>query len=992
MNVPPEFSLPRALQQAGQHVAALFHGPTGAAPSIPASHLRNILNTIPDLVWIKDADGVYLACNTSFERFFGAPQAQIVGRTDHDFVPKEQADFFREKDREAMAADAPRVNEEWVTFASDGHRALLETIKAPMRDAEGRLVGVVGVARDITERKRIEEALHDSEQNYRELSECAPIGIFQRKLSGEYTYCNAYQVQQFECASREEFLALYNPAHLRWADPEALAEFNARLEREGVVRGFPTSVRLHNSKTKWFSLYATLDRPQMLVNGFALDITEQKQAEEALKTSEENYRNIINRAMEGFYQVSPQGRSLLANPTMVAMLGYDSSEQMGRELTDMGRQLWVRQEERERYARILDEHGEVRGFETELRRRDGRRIWVSLNARNVRDAHGQPQYFEGFLLDITERKLAEDALRASEENYRNIFNRSMEGFHRIAMDGTPLLVNARLLQIMGYDSFEQLVSELRETGRSVWVNPQERQRYHAALLRDGEVHGFEALHRRRDGQEIWVMLNSVLVRDEHGQPLYREGFTLDITTRKQSEDALERAANIDSLSGLHNRHALDRCLPEALAKAQAQGLECSLLFLDLDHFKRINDSLGHSAGDQLLVMAAQRLQALVGPNDFLARFGGDEFVILQPDQAPGTGATHALKLAHSIIADFAEAFHLGQNTASPFSLFVTPSIGIALSASDGLDAETLVKNADIAMYAAKAAGRNEARFFDRAMEDASRNAILIEDALHHAIRNREFRLVYQPIVPADGGQLHKVEALIRWESPTLGFVPPDRFIAVAEESGLIVEIGTWVLQEACRQASLWNASAVGPICISVNVSAWQLVDSDFLRVLADAIASNGIRGGQIELELTERVLIEEGDQVRKVLAAVHDLGVSISLDDFGTGYSSLNYLTSFHIDTLKIDRSFITRIETSQRDSTLVRAIVALGHSLGLQMVAEGVETQGQADILTQLGCQRLQGYLFSRPVPAQQITPDMLGPSQPWRAGEAGAAPRATA
>lgn len=975
MKVLPEFPWRQALRQAWQRLAAPFQRFPTAASSTPASHLRNILNTTPDLVWIKDAEGVYLACNTSFERFFGASEAQIVGHTDHDFVPEELADFFRDKDREAMAADAPRVNEEWVTFASDGHRALLETIKAPMRDAAGQLIGVVGVARDITERKRIEQALHDSEQNYRELSECAPIGIFQRKLSGEYTYCNAYQAQQFGCASREEFLTHYNPVNQRWADPDALAEFNTRLQRDGVVRDFQARTRLHNGKTKWFSLYATLERPHMLVNGFALDITEQKQAEEALKASEENYRGIIDRAMEGFYQVSPQGRSLLANLTMVKMLGYASSEQMSQELTDMGRQLWVRQEERERYVRILNEHGEVRGFETELRRRDGRRIWASLNARNVRDEQGQPQYFEGFILDITERKLAEDALRASEANYRNIFNRSMEGFHRIGMDGQLLLVNARLLQIMGYDSTEQMVTELRESGRSVWVDPQERQRYHAALLRDGEVHGFEALHRRRDGQNIWVMVNSVLVKDEHGQPLYREGFTLDITTRKQSEDALERAANIDSLSGLHNRHALDHGLRDALAKAQAQGRECSLLFLDLDHFKRINDSLGHSAGDQLLVMAAQRLQALVGPNDLLARFGGDEFVILQADQAAGTGASSATQLARDIIADFAEPFLLGQNTASPFSLFVTPSIGIALSASDGLDAETLVKNADIAMYAAKAAGRNEVRCFDRAMEDASRNAIQIEDALHHAIRNREFRLVYQPIVQSDSGRLHKVEALIRWESPTLGFVPPDRFIAVAEESGLIVEIGTWVLQEACRQASLWNASAIGPICISVNVSAWQLVDSDFVRVLAEALASNGLQGEHIELELTERVLIEEGDQVRKVLEAVHNLGVSISLDDFGTGYSSLSYLTSFHIDTLKIDRTFITRIETSERDSTLVRAIVAMGHSLGLQMVAEGIETQGQADILTQLGCQQLQGYLFSRPVPAPQVNPEMLNP-----------------
>jgi PAS domain S-box-containing protein len=449
------------------------------------------------------------------------------------------------------------------------------------------------------------------------------------------------------------------------------------------------------------------------------------------------------------------------------------------------------------------------------------------------------------------------------------------------------------------------------------------------------------------GPEIPIELISVPYH-ERGQTLVLSQF-FDITERKRKEARLMRYATTDELSGLCNRHSLNLGLAGTLDANQAQDLECSLLFIDLDHFKRINDSFGHSLGDALLILVAARLQSLARPEDILARFGGDEFVIVQPSLPKGAGDSHACALAHA-------------------------SLGIALSPEHGLDAESLIRAADIAMYSAKAAGRNEFRLFDAELDAAARNTMQIEEAMRSALQNHEFKLVYQPIVEAGTGHLKKVEALIRWHSATLGFVSPDRFIPVAEASGLIVEIGRWVLQEGCRQARSWADSPIGPICVSVNVSAWQLVDRGFLTDVREAIGHSGIRPQQLELELTERVLIEEADSVRGVLESLHEMGVSISLDDFGTGYSSLSYLTRFRLDTLKIDRAFITHIENSPRDSALVRAIIVMGHSLGLQIVAEGVETAGQAQMLGELGCERLQGYFFSRPVPAAEITAPEVG------------------
>ena len=444
---------------------------------------------------------------------------------------------------------------------------------------------------------------------------------------------------------------------------------------------------------------------------------------------------------------------------------------------------------------------------------------------------------------------------------------------------------------------------------------------------------------------------------ESGQ-LYCMVQLFDISERQKKDGLLHRAAHHDPVTGLLNRHGLLQELERCVQQARQAGGDCALFFIDLDRFKRINDTFGHETGDRLLCQFAQRLQGVLPAQAIVGRFGGDEFIIVLPGAAVAMARVVGQRMLDALAAPF---------TLPLQALSVSASIGVACHPQHGASADALIRNADIAMYEAKKAGRGHLRFFDDGMTAHAREALTIDGALRLAIAANELQLVYQPIVTADGRQLRKVEALLRWHSAQLGMVPPDRFIPVAEDSELIVELGHWVLHAACRQLAQWQGE-MGELIVSINVSAKQLLDPGFTDQVRRALDAHGLPARRLELELTERVLLDDTDRVQVALSRLSALGVSLSLDDFGTGYSSLAYLARFRLDTLKIDRSFVMQIEHNERGRSLAATIVAMGASLGMEVVAEGVETAGQAAILQAMGCHYLQGYHIARPMAAQAL------------------------
>ena len=434
----------------------------------------------------------------------------------------------------------------------------------------------------------------------------------------------------------------------------------------------------------------------------------------------------------------------------------------------------------------------------------------------------------------------------------------------------------------------------------------------------------------------------------------------DITERKASEARIAYLAQHDALTGLPNRALLQDRLDQALAQATRQGKRIALMFLDLDRFKTINDSLGHVTGDKLLQRVAERLRQCVRETDTVSRQGGDEFIIVLtgidlPDEAG--------RVAAKILDQLDPAFEVdGQQLRTSFS------IGIALFPEDGASPESLMKNADTAMYHAKESGRNTYRFFDERMNVNTLERLQLENGLRQALDRGELQLAYQAQVELASGRIIGVEALLRWASETLGPVPPSRFIPLAEECGLIIPIGDWVLREACRQARRWQDAGLPPVPVGVNLSALQFRRSDIVAGVAAALAESGLDGRWLELELTESLLMESGPEVIVTLGKLKALGVRLSIDDFGTGYSSLAYLKRFPVDRLKIDQSFVRDLAQDPDDAVIIRAIIQLGRNLRLEVIAEGTETIEQMDFLRREGCTAAQGYLFSRPVPAEAI------------------------
>lgn len=526
-------------------------------------------------------------------------------------------------------------------------------------------------------------------------------------------------------------------------------------------------------------------------------------------------------------------------------------------------------------------------------------------------------------------------------------------------DGYPIIyVNPAFERMRGYRADDILGQPLDTLAQGADDQPGLHELRMAASERRG-THALLHL-RRKDGSSFYAEVYLAPVNDAHGVTDHFVISEYDVTEAKRYEAELEHRARHDTLTGLPNRVALSDRIERALVHAQAHASAAWVVAFDLDHFKHVNDSLGNAAGDRLLRQVGERMLSLAGPTDTVARIGDDEFVLLIENRADERQAAAAVQ---GVLAAIAVPFSEGGQR-----VFLTCSAGIAGYPGDGQDADSLVKHAQIAMVQAKESGRNTVRFYLPSMNERAIERLALVDAMRHAMSYNEFELHYQPQVDLGSGDVIGMESLIRWRHPQMGMLRPDRFIALAEETGLIVPLGTWVLRTACAQAAAWQRSGLGPLRVAVNLSSRQFKDAALPQVIGNILLESGLAAGSLEIELTESLMMEDVDEAIGVMRALKAMGMHLSVDDFGTGYSSLSYLKRFPVDVLKIDQSFVRDIEHDANSAAMVAAMISLSHDLGLRVIAEGVETQAQLDYLRQRGCDEVQGYYFSRPLPAPEF------------------------
>lgn len=607
---------------------------------------------------------------------------------------------------------------------------------------------------------------------------------------------------------------------------------------------------------------------------------------------------------------------------------------------------------------VAVEAGQQFELEYRIRHADGSIRWVLERGVSIYDEAGQVAALEGFIQDITRRKRSEEAAREAEARYRSIFDNAIEGIYQSSPDGRYLDFNPALVRIYGYASAEDLTQGISDIQAQLYVAPEKRMEFIALMRESGVVRNFEAQVYRKNGDIIWISENAREVRGADGHLLYYEGTVEDITERKRYEHLIEYRATHDDLTGLPNRTLMTDRLQQCINFADRYGNKLAVAFIDLDQFKLINDSMGHHVGDQLLIEMAKRLSACVRESDTLVRLGGDEFVMLL------NGVQRTEDIAQSmqrILTTVAQPFVI-----NGWDYTVSCSIGVSLYPDDGRDAGDLLKHADAAMFKAKHGGRNNVQFYTSELRRDLMARLDMEYRLRQAIENEEFVLYYQPKVEFASGRICGAEALIRWQPPGEAMISPLSFIPVAEETGLIEEIGRWVLLTACRMAGELSHTLKCPVPIAVNVSPRQFRQLDLVGTVSRALAETGLDPHCLELEITEGTLVHDTGAFIQTLHALKAIGVKLAIDDFGTGYSSMAYLKDFPVDRLKIDKAFVGTLESEPTNAAILKAIIALGHSLELKVVAEGVETPYQQAFLHDIGCDELQGYLFSKPLPEE--------------------------
>ena len=804
----------------------------------------------------------------------------------------------------------------------DALARLAPTLERELREAQIR-----------RERRQARKALRESEARFRTLAETAPDAILLVDEAGGILFANPAAENIFGhplAALIGEPLSRLIPGY-----EDRTTEETAELVG---LRAGGTLVPLE------VSFGGLIKDERRISTVIARDVTARKSSEDLLKQSEERLRTLVDNAPVVLFALDCDGIFTHSEGKGLEALGLGPGEIIGRSvweiyedhpqiLTDVRRALAG-----EAVSATVELEGLVFEVQYTPLRRDGSEVSGVI----------------GLATDVTEKRRAESALHNSEARYRALFEHNLAGVYRTTLSGQILDCNESFARIFGYASREEVLSH---HATEFYHSPEDRAASISRLRENRSLTNYETCLRRWDGTPVWVLENGSLVPGPDGTLSVLEGTLIDITERKRAEEQVRHLAFHDALTGLPNRLLFADRVKVAVAHAQRRDRLLAVLFLDLDRFKTINDSLGHSVGDQLLRRVAERVQGCVREGDTLARLGGDEFTILISEIGRGEDAA---KIAQKIQETIRLPFVLDQR-----ELFVTTSIGVALYPTDGQDAETLVRNADTAMYRAKDQGRDNTQLYTPAMNAKALERLALEGRLRQALHYEELVVYYQPLVDLSTGMIRGAEALLRWQHPELGLILPGEFIPLAEMSGLIVPIGRWVLQTACAQMRVWQQLGYHDLAIAVNLSSRQFQQTDLVRQVAEALERSSIAPRCLDLEITESNAMQNAELSIGALKDLKNLGVSLSMDDFGTGYSSLNYLKRFPIDRIKIDQSFVRDVTDDPDDAAIASAVIAMAHSLKLTVVAEGVETEEQLSFLRLKNCDEMQGYLVSRPVPA---------------------------
>jgi diguanylate cyclase (GGDEF)-like protein/PAS domain S-box-containing protein len=904
-------------------------------------------------------EGIYRHVNRAFCEMTGYSREELEGQSFRRFTHPDDVARDEEQLRQARAgADLPGpVDKRFLR--KGGGEIWVRRVAAVARDASGHAKLVVGAFFDLTEQRARDRELHNTNAFLSAVVETSPVAIYTTDHDGLVNFWNDAAERIFGY-KREEAIGRRAP-FITDAKREEAARLRARVLGGETLTGLELERRRADGTDIVINGSAAPLRDETgAVRGLlvaCIDVTGAKRAAADLERHLHFTRALLDAVPNPVYFKDREGRYVTFNRAFDEMFG-GTKPWIGRRVGDMI-DPEVAREHAKRDEELYSRPGAVQ-YEMRMASPSERPRQLLFNKESFVDQAGRVAGIIGTITDVTRYKEAERALEASEARFRVLTESSLDLISVVDAAGTIRYQSHAVRHLLGYEPSETV-------GRNVadLVHPEDLEHSKAALRRIIEgrqsIEPVEFRLRHRDGSwRTFESLGTNRLDNPHIQGVVFN--SRDVTDRKVIQQRIQHLAYHDNLTGLPNRSLLQDRLAHSIARAERTNRKVAVLFIDLDNFKNINDTLGHDVGDELLRQVARRLTDCVRAEDTIARQGGDEFIVLLDGLDDGRGAS---LVAQKILNALRKAFVL-----SGTDQHVSGSVGIAVFPEDGRDAQTLMKNADTAMFHGKTQGKNTYQYFTAQMNVAVKRRMTLESALRRAVMRRDFVLHYQPQIDLDSGEILAVEALVRWKTEDGGTVSPGDFIPLAEETGLINEIGEWVLREGCRQAREWQEMGLAKRRMAINLSARQFADRGFLDMVTRVLAETGLDPSCLELEITESQVMRQTEGMIMLLNKLSEMGVQLAIDDFGTGYSSLSYLKRLPIQKLKIDQSFVRDITVDPNDTAIVVAIINMAKSLDLDTIAEGVETAGQLALLRSKGCHVGQGYYFSAPVRAEILYP----------------------